>query len=38
LSFLAPCAIVVDKATGQRGTIQFQHSPRFYFRFIESGN
>jgi len=31
--FAAPCAIVRDRKTGIRGTMMFQHSPRFYFSF-----
>jgi hypothetical protein len=35
LSFAAPFCIVRERATGKRGTITFQHSPRFYFDFVE---
>ena len=31
--FLAPFVVVRRKADGQRGSLMFQHSPRFYFRF-----
>lgn len=31
--FLAPFCVVRNKKTGQRGTVKFQHSPRFYFSF-----
>ena len=31
--FLAPMVIVIRKADGQRGTLLFQHHPRFYFSF-----
>jgi hypothetical protein len=29
--FFAPYVIVRQKSTGVRGSLQFQHSPRFYF-------
>jgi hypothetical protein len=32
-SFSAPVAHVVDKETGVKGTLRFQHRPRFYFDF-----
>lgn len=31
--FMAPFCIVRRKADGQRGTVMFRHSPRFYFAF-----
>jgi hypothetical protein len=31
--FLAPYVIVRRKADGQRGSLMFQHDPRFYFSF-----
>jgi len=31
LGFAAPFCIVQDKATNEKGTVEFQHSPRFYF-------
>ena len=31
ISFLAPQAIVKERATGARGTLTFTHMPRFYF-------
>jgi hypothetical protein len=31
--FLAPYVVVRRKADGQRGSLLFQHSPRFYFSF-----
>lgn len=33
-SFLAPFVSVTQKATGEKGTLEFTHSPRFYFNFI----
>ena len=32
-SFLAPFAFVTRKSDGVKGTVQFQHHPRFYFNF-----
>ena len=32
-SFSAPVAHVIDKETGVKGTLRFQHRPRFYFDF-----
>ena len=34
LSFSAPYVVVVEKSTGKKGTLIFQHAPRFYFNFI----
>jgi hypothetical protein len=31
--FMAPFIVVTEKATGKKGTLMFQHSPRFYFDF-----
>jgi len=31
LSFLAPYVVVRDRKTGTKGTLMFQHHPRFYF-------
>ena len=33
LGFAAPFVVVVRKADGVRGALQFQHSPRFYYAF-----
>lgn len=33
ISFLAPYVSVVRKIDGQKGTLKFQHLPRFYFNF-----
>jgi len=33
-SFLAPFVFVTRKADGARGTMEFTHSPRFYFNFV----
>ena len=31
--FLAPFVVVRRKSDGQRGSLEFQHQPRFYFNF-----
>jgi len=33
--FMAPFVVVTRKADGVRGTLEFTHSPRFYFNFVE---
>ena len=33
--FLAPFVVVRRKSDGQRGSLMFQHSPRYYFGFQE---
>lgn len=33
LGFMAPFVIVRRKADGVKGSLKFQHSPRFYFNF-----
>jgi hypothetical protein len=33
LGFAAPLVVVRRKADGVRGSLEFQHSPRFYFGF-----
>ena len=32
--FMAPLVIVRRKSDGQRGSLEFQHDPRFYFNFV----
>jgi hypothetical protein len=34
--FAAPFVVVVRKADGKKGSMMFQHSPRFYFKFGEA--
>lgn len=34
LGFAAPLVVVQHKVTGRRGSLEFQHSPRFYFNPI----
>jgi len=33
LGFLAPFVVVRRKADGMKGSLEFQHLPRFYFNF-----
>jgi hypothetical protein len=33
LGFMAPLVVVRRKADGVRGSLEFQHNPRFYFNF-----
>jgi hypothetical protein len=33
LGFAAPLVVVRRKADGVRGSLEFQHNPRFYFNF-----
>lgn len=33
LGFLAPFVVVKEKASGLKGSLEFLHSPRFYFNF-----
>jgi hypothetical protein len=33
LGFAAPCVIARKKSDGVRGSLEFQHNPRFYFNF-----
>ena len=33
LGFAAPLVVVRRKSDGVRGSLEFQHSPRFYFSF-----
>lgn len=36
VGFMAPFVIVRNKETGDKGTLEFQHSPRIYFNFEAS--
>jgi hypothetical protein len=36
IAFGSPFAEVRRRSDGQKGTLEFHHSPRFYFNFIES--
>ena len=33
IGFMAPLVVVRRKADGQKGSLEFQHQPRFYFNF-----
>jgi len=33
LGFMAPVVVVCRKSDGMKGSVMFQHSPRFYFGF-----
>lgn len=33
LGFMAPFVVVIRKADRQKGSLMFQHSPRFYYDF-----
>lgn len=33
LGFMAPVVVVRRKSDGQKGSLYFQHNPRFYFGF-----
>ena len=33
LAFMAPYVVVTSRRTMQKGTLEFQHHPRFYFNF-----
>lgn len=35
LGFMAPFVVVKRKADGKKGSLEFQHHPRFYFNFKE---
>lgn len=33
IGFMAPFCVVREKASGKKGSVQFQHNPRLYFGF-----
>lgn len=35
IGFLAPYVVVKRKSDGKKGSLQFQHNPRFYFNLVE---
>lgn len=35
LGFMAPFVVVKNRLTGKKGSLEFQHRPRFYFNFQE---
>ncbi|MGO8927701.1 MAG: hypothetical protein ACLQU3_12520 [Limisphaerales bacterium] len=34
LGFMAPYVVVRRKSDGRKGSLEFQHLPRFYFNFV----
>jgi hypothetical protein len=34
IGFMAPFVVVEEKASGKKGSLEFCHSPRFYFSFV----
>ena len=36
IGFMSPFALVKDRATGVKGTLEFTHRPRLYFNFKEA--
>lgn len=34
IGFMAPLVVVRRKSDGMKGSLEFQHHPRFYFNFI----
>jgi len=34
LGFMAPYVVVRRRADGRKGSLEFQHLPRFYFNFV----
>jgi hypothetical protein len=37
IGFLAPYVVARRKADGVKGSLEFQHMPRFYFNFVADG-
>lgn len=37
LGFLAPVVVVRRRGDGWKGSLEFQHQPRFYFNFVPDG-
>ena len=35
IGFMAPLIVVRRKSDGRKGSLEFQHNPRFYFNFVE---
>lgn len=33
IGFMAPLIVVRSRFTGKKGSLEFQHNPRFYFNF-----
>ena len=34
IGFMAPYVVVKRRSDGRKGSLEFQHSPRFYFNFV----
>ena len=37
LGFMAPLVVVRRKSDGRKGSLEFQHAPRFFFGFVPDG-
>lgn len=37
IGFAAPLVVVRRKSDGMKGSLEFQHQPRFYFNFMADG-
>lgn len=37
VGFMAPIVVVWRRSDGQKGSLEFQHSPRFFFGFVPDG-
>jgi hypothetical protein len=35
IGFMAPFVMVKQKVSGKKGSLEFCHSPRFYFNYVE---
>jgi len=35
IGFMAPLVVVRRRSDGKKGSLEFQHSPRFYFNFAQ---
>jgi hypothetical protein len=38
IGFMAPIVVVRRKSDGVKGSLEFQHQPRFYFNFVPDTN
>lgn len=38
IGFLAPFVVVRRKVDGRKGSLEFQHHPRFFFNFVPDGS
>lgn len=37
IGFMAPVCVVRRRSDGRKGSVEFQHSPRFFFSFVPDG-